>query len=95
MSGLGSWQGLFGERRFSNRRWTAGSVGAWESALPNEVRRLGRVFLVLCAFGFGRGAAHAAEHLLWYPQPASGWHEALPVGNGRLGAMVYGGTATE
>lgn len=27
---------------------------------------------------------------LWYPQPAAQWVEALPVGNGRLGAMVYG-----
>lgn len=27
---------------------------------------------------------------LWYNQPASDWNEALPVGNGRLGAMVFG-----
>lgn len=27
---------------------------------------------------------------LWYEQPASEWVEALPVGNGRLGAMVFG-----
>lgn len=27
---------------------------------------------------------------LWYKQPAKDWNEALPVGNGRLGAMVYG-----
>jgi alpha-L-fucosidase 2 len=27
---------------------------------------------------------------LWYKQPAQQWTEALPVGNGRLGAMVYG-----
>jgi alpha-L-fucosidase 2 len=32
---------------------------------------------------------------LWYRQPASKWVEALPVGNGRLGAMVFGGTAEE
>ncbi|KAL3482324.1 hypothetical protein BJX99DRAFT_242992 [Aspergillus californicus] len=32
---------------------------------------------------------------LWYQKPASGWDEALPVGNGRLGAMVYGRTDTE
>jgi alpha-L-fucosidase 2 len=29
--------------------------------------------------------------VLWYDKPANGWTEALPVGNGRLGAMVYGG----
>lgn len=32
---------------------------------------------------------------LWYEQPAAEWEEALPIGNGRLGAMVYGGTDTE
>ncbi len=31
-----------------------------------------------------------SEPLLWYDQPASQWVEALPVGNGRLGAMVFG-----
>lgn len=28
--------------------------------------------------------------ILWYDQPAKNWNEALPVGNGRLGAMVFG-----
>jgi alpha-L-fucosidase 2 len=32
---------------------------------------------------------------LWYEQPAESWVEALPVGNGRLGAMVYGRTESE
>ena len=32
---------------------------------------------------------------LWYDSPAETWTEALPVGNGRLGAMVYGGTVKE
>lgn len=32
---------------------------------------------------------------LWYRQPASEWNRALPVGNGRLGAMIFGGTAEE
>lgn len=32
---------------------------------------------------------------LWYDQPADSWTEALPVGNGRLGAMVYGKTSEE
>ncbi|MFH9067594.1 glycosyl hydrolase family 95 catalytic domain-containing protein [Streptomyces coeruleorubidus] len=35
------------------------------------------------------------EFVLWYPRPASEWLEALPIGNGRLGAMVFGGTDTE
>ena len=33
--------------------------------------------------------------VLWYDQPAQSWTEALPVGNGRLGAMVFGGTDDE
>src|SRR3954470_8368018 len=32
---------------------------------------------------------------LWYRQPAHLWVEALPVGNGRLGAMIFGGIAHE
>ncbi len=32
---------------------------------------------------------------LWYEKPAINWEEALPIGNGRLGAMVYGGTAED
>lgn len=32
---------------------------------------------------------------LWFDQPAKNWNEALPVGNGRLGAMVFGGVSSE
>lgn len=32
---------------------------------------------------------------LWYRQPAKDWNQALPVGNGRLGAMVFGGEGEE
>src|SRR5688500_11103084 len=32
---------------------------------------------------------------LWYRQPAANWNEALPVGNGRLAAMAFGGVETE
>ena len=39
--------------------------------------------------------ARAGDLRLWYERPATAWVEALPVGNGRLGAMVFGGTATE
>ncbi len=36
-----------------------------------------------------------ASDLLWYSRPAAEWTEALPLGNGRLGAMVFGGTQQE
>ena len=39
--------------------------------------------------------APAGRAMLWYGQPASVWTEALPIGNGRLGAMVFGGTGHE
>ncbi|GAB3936797.1 glycoside hydrolase family 95 protein [Mucilaginibacter myungsuensis] len=40
--------------------------------------------------------AHAQQNLkLWYNKPAANWNEALPIGNGRLAAMVFGGPATE
>ena len=44
-----------------------------------------------------RQSATAAgrEPRLWYTQPARNWNEALPVGNGRLGAMVFGGVREE
>lgn len=33
--------------------------------------------------------------ILWYEQPAAAWTQALPIGNGRLGAMVFGGVQHE
>ena len=35
------------------------------------------------------------ELLLWYDEPAAEWTDALPVGNGRLGAMIFGDPKTE
>ena len=37
-----------------------------------------------------QGMAQQGEHKIWFRQPAADWNEALPVGNGRLGAMVFG-----
>jgi alpha-L-fucosidase 2 len=34
---------------------------------------------------------NAQDHQLWYERPASKWVEALPIGNGRIGGMVFGG----
>ena len=33
--------------------------------------------------------------LIWYDEPATEWSAALPIGNGRLGAVIYGGTDLE
>ncbi|MCG5212599.1 glycoside hydrolase family 95 protein [Streptosporangium soli] len=49
----------------------------------------------LAASSAGYGAPGANPLKLWYNRPAEQWLEALPVGCGRLGAMVFGGVATE
>lgn len=53
--------------------------------------------LFLCALLFLFKISYAQENLLhlWYEQPANKWEEALPLGNGRLGAMVFGGVQKE
>jgi alpha-L-fucosidase 2 len=40
-------------------------------------------------------AAANRPHVLWYAHPAARWTEALPIGNGRLAAMVFGKTDDE
>ncbi len=45
---------------------------------------------ILCINGFSQ-----SDNKLWYKEPAAIWTEALPVGNGRLGAMVFGGVENE
>jgi len=54
--------------------------------------------LLACTF-FLSPLRHAepaeGEWVLWYRQPAEKWVEALPLGNGRLGAMVFGGAESE
>ncbi|MBO4477050.1 MAG: glycoside hydrolase N-terminal domain-containing protein [Lachnospiraceae bacterium] len=37
-----------------------------------------------------KNAKGVLEHALWYKKPATNFNEALPLGNGRLGAMFYG-----
>ncbi len=53
------------------------------------------VFVCLLVFG-SLAIAEAADMMsLWYQQPAKVWTEASPVGNGRLGGMVFGGVQQE
>ncbi len=54
------------------------------------------VFLTSALTNLPAAATYPAPNLeLWYLQPAKEWEEALPVGNGRLGAMVFGGVSEE
>jgi len=52
------------------------------------------MFVFGASFSTGMGAPNPST-VLWYDQPAAQWTEALPLGNGRLGAMVFGGTTSE
>ena len=52
--------------------------------------------LSACFADSPRPGGRGDEALLWYRKPASNWQQqALPVGNGRIGAMVFGGAPTE
>ncbi len=50
--------------------------------------------LSLASFASAQPAPDPAN-VLWYRTPATQWLEALPVGNGRMGAMVFGGLSSE
>jgi alpha-L-fucosidase 2 len=43
----------------------------------------------------GLAADPASAHTLWYTSEGRHWLEALPIGNGRGGGMVYGGITQE
>jgi len=53
-----------------------------------------RIFYTVVILGLGLNGL-AQDSLLWYRQPARKWTEALPIGNGRIGAMIYGGIGEE
>ncbi|MBZ5858784.1 glycoside hydrolase family 95 protein [Flavihumibacter profundi] len=52
-------------------------------------------FIILILLSIAKWANAQADLKLWYKKPASQWVEALAVGNGRIGGMVYGGTSEE
>ena len=62
-----------------------------------KTRQLLNSTLLLC-FLVCLQYAHAQQGgklKMWYKKPAIVWNEALPIGNGRLAAMVYGNPANE
>ena len=62
------------------------------------MKRILYAVFALAAFFAASGCQEAAECIdlkLWYDEPAEKWVEALPVGNGRLGAMVFGSPSSE
>lgn len=63
----------------------------------NKKRLIGYVLVMLSVTSIHAQETNAStqEYKLWYDRPAQVWTEALPLGNGRLGAMVYGIPGTE
>lgn len=57
------------------------------------MKRLLFVFL-LCSFHFSQ-AQKSSPDFIWYDKPAKVFEDALPLGNGRIGAIVYGGIEKE
>src|SRR5512133_1878493 len=50
---------------------------------------------VMILFSCAEEKESSSPWKLWYEKPASKWTEAMPLGNGRIGAMVFGGSAKE
>ena len=66
--------------------------------MMNNLNRLVLILSVLTLFSCNNSKTYKElipSLMLWYDQPAASWTEALPVGNGRLGAMVFGNPETE
>ena len=64
----------------TRRRFLQGGIAL--AALPHNPKMLS-------------SADGSSQDELWYTRPAERWFEALPIGNGRLGGMVFGGAAKE
>ncbi len=63
----------------------------WRS--QNNMHLARRTFLTFWLITLSSNAATAPK--LWYTSPATQWSQALPIGNGRLAAMVFGGIDAE
>lgn len=50
-------------------------------------------YVLVSLTAFPQTSSYATR--MWYTKPSVNWNEALPIGNGRLGAMVFGGVVTE
>lgn len=63
-------------------------------SLKNKIKQIGLGILIVLG-GQNVFAQKNTDLKLWYDKPAAIWNEALPLGNGRLGAMVFGDPAVE
>ena len=62
--------------------------------LKSKILGLGLIIFLLAGFQVAKAKDDSLK--LWYDRPAKDWMtEALPIGNGRLGGMIFGGVQTE
>ena len=62
----------------------------------SNILKLLLTFLALFLSACSNDSENYRENMkLWYEEPAREWTEALPVGNGRIGGMVFGGIDEE
>ena len=75
----------------SNELWASGLKLKAHSPQLTTQKNMKHTRILFAFFALSITNAFAQKDLsLWYKQPAAVWTEALPVGNGRLGAMVFG-----
>lgn len=55
------------------------------------MKSLSFLLFILVLMGCSKSDDTLQKDRLWYENPAEDWFEALPLGNGRIGAMVFGG----
>ena len=64
-------------------------------ACVRDIKKIDGTWLDRATLSAPAQAAPAGNLTLWYRRPAALWVEAMPIGNGRLGAMVFGGVSDE
>ncbi|MDQ7012454.1 MAG: glycoside hydrolase N-terminal domain-containing protein [Planctomycetota bacterium] len=79
------------------RSWRvrAGDDASWATPAPAALAALAAASTPRIESARVMQGAPVRDHALWYDKPAASWNEALPVGNGRLGAMVFSGVSEE
>jgi len=64
-----------------------------------KLKKFPIIFLTICLLSLycwqSLAQAFPSGLTIWFTRPASNWNEALPVGNGRLGAMIFGSVENE
>ncbi|RZK40995.1 MAG: glycoside hydrolase family 95 protein [Pedobacter sp.] len=60
-----------------------------------SLSRLFKVFAIVGICITSIEVSAQSRNVLWYNKPAEKWTDALPIGNGRLGMMIFGGVATD